>query len=322
MQGKIALEEHFVPSGQERLITNPGWPEPAWRATLDKLIDIDGERLEQMDRYGIEHAVLSLGSDGIQAEVDGAAAVRLAAETNDALATVVSSNPARFSGFAALALQDPAAATAELERSVTELGMKGALVNGFSHSGDVDTALYYDAPEYWPLFERAEGLGVPLYLHPRNPLTHQRVMYEGRPELLGPTWAFGVETGTHALRLITSGLFDRFPNLTVILGHLGEMLPFAINRLEARMRRIPEMRLKRSPTRCLAENFYLTTSGNYHTQSLVGILLQLGADRVMFSADYPFEDMVDAADWFDSVPISEADRRKIGRDNAVSLLGL
>jgi gamma-resorcylate decarboxylase len=163
---------------------------------------------------------------------------------------------------------------------------------------------------------------VPLYLHPRDPLPTQRRIYEGRPELLGPTWAFGVETATHALRLITSGLFDRHPRLTVILGHLGEGLPFAMHRLEQRLGRRADVRLERLPTQVLRENFHITTSGNYHTPSLVGLLLELGADRVLFAADYPFEDLADGARWMDTVPISERDRAKIGRDNAARLLGL
>jgi gamma-resorcylate decarboxylase len=163
---------------------------------------------------------------------------------------------------------------------------------------------------------------VPLYLHPRDPLPTQRRIYEGRPELLGPTWAFAVETATHALRLITSGLFDRHPRVEVILGHLGEGLPFAMHRLEQRLSRIPEVRLERPPTQVLRESFHITTSANYHTPSLVGLLLGLGADRVLFAADHPFEEFAEGARWMDAVPISENDRAKIGRANAQRLLGL
>jgi 2,3-dihydroxybenzoate decarboxylase len=205
---------------------------------------------------------------------------------------------------------------------VRQYGFKGALVNGYSSVGSLETAAYYDEPQYLPFWERLAGLDVPLYLHPRNPLPNQRRIYQGRSELLGPTWAFAVETGTHALRLITSGLFDRFPTLTVILGHLGELLPFAIDRLEQRLSHIPGTRLRRPPTQCLRENFYVTTSGNFHTPSLLGVILQLGADRILFAADYPFEQTQDASRWFDTVPISEADRLKIGRTNAERLFGL
>jgi 2,3-dihydroxybenzoate decarboxylase len=319
--GKIALEEHFVTPALEGCIASVGWEPDEWRRIIDRLEDLDGARLREMDRLGIEIAVLSLGSDGIQGIPDRDRATSTAREANDALAEIVARRPDRYAGFAAVALQDPAAAADELERAVRELGFKGVLVNGYSNVGAEDAA-YYDAPEYLPFWERVVRLAVPLYLHPRNPLTDQRRIYEGRPELLGPTWAFGVETGTHALRLITSGLFDRLPGLTVILGHLGETLPFAISRLEQRLSHNAAVSLEKPPTRVLREHFFVTTSGNYHTPSLLGILLELGADRVMFGADYPFEEMADAAEWLDSVPISEGDRERIACTNAEGLLGL
>lgn len=322
MRGKIAIEEHFVPAGLEELISNPGWPEHAWRKVLGELTDVSGERLERMDRCGIEMAVLSLGADGIQARLDVADAVGKAVASNDALAEIVALRPDRFGGFAALPMQNPIAAADELQRAVEQLGFCGALVNGFSNRADASRAQYYDAEAYLPFWERVAALGVPVYLHPRNPLLGQRLIYEGREELLGPTWAFAVETGTHALRLITSGLFDRFPGVNVILGHLGEFVPFAINRLEQRLGRRADVSLSRSPTQCVHENFYVTTSGNYHTASLLGVLLEMGADRVLFAADYPFEAMHEASDWLDDVPISDADRRKIASDNAKRLLAL
>ena len=161
---------------------------------------------------------------------------------------------------------------------------------------------------------------MPFYLHPRNPLPDQRRIYETREVLLGPTWAFTVETATHVLRLIVSGLFDRLPTLQIVIGHMGELLPFAIQRTEQRLSHIPDAQLRRAPQECLRENFHLTTSGNFHTPSLIGALLQVGADRILFAADHPFERMSDAAGWFDAAPISEADRRKIGRTNAERLL--
>src|SRR3954447_4908967 len=308
MDGKIAIEEHFVTPELEDLVLNPGWPDEAFRRTLDRLEDVD-ERLELMDRHGISASVLSLASDGIQGLDDPAEAVRRAHEANDALAARVASHPDRFAGFAAVALQDPAAAAAEAERAVRQLGFRGVLVNGYSNAADPSGAgLYYDDERFLPFWEAIERLRVPFYLHPRNPLESQRAIYAGRPELLGPTWAFGVETASHALRLIVSGLFNRFPSLTVILGHLGEGLPFATNRLEQRLRRRADVTLERLPAQVLRENFHVSVSGNYHTASLIGVLLELGADRVMFAADHPFEDVADGADWFDSVPIAEADR--------------
>jgi 2,3-dihydroxybenzoate decarboxylase len=321
MQGKIAVEEHFVPPGLEELITNPGWPDAALRRIIDRLRDIDG-RLEEMDACGIEMALLSLGAFGVQDVVDPARAVRVSREANDALAEIVRAHPARLGGLAALPMQDPVAAADELERAVTQLGLHGALVNGYSSIGNLETGVYYDVDDYLPFWERVEALGVPFYLHPRNPLPNQQRIYEGRKELLGPTWAFAVETGAHALRLITSGTFDRFPRLTLVIGHQGEFLPFALNRLEQRLSRIPEIQLLRPPTQVLRENFYITTSGNNHTASLIGVMLEVGADRLLFAADYPFEEMADGATWFDSVPIAETDRVKIGRTNAQRLFRL
>lgn len=321
--GKIALEEHFLTPALERqgLVANPGFPPELWRRILHRLADPD-ERLAEMDRCGVDVAVLSLASDGIQAQPDTARAVELAQEANAALADVVRAAPTRLGGLAALPMQEPGAAAAELRRCVEELGFKGALVNGFSNVGDAETALYYDGAAHEPFWAEVERLGVPLYLHPRNPVVGQREIYAGHPELLGPAWAFGVETATHALRLITSGLFDRHPRLQVVLGHLGEGLPFAINRLQQRMGSVSAIDLERLPVQVLRENFHVTTSGNTHTPSLIGILLELGADRVMFSADYPFEELADGATWFDQLAISAGDHRKIGHENARRLLGL
>lgn len=320
---KIALEEHFLTPALERegLVANPGFPPPAWREILHGLSDA-GTRLEQMDRNGLDMMVLSLASDGIQAQVDPIRAAHLATAANEALSEIVTAEPQRLAGLAALPMQDPQAAADELHACVSKRGFKGVLVNGFSNLGDERTAVYYDGEEYWPFWAEVERLGVPFYLHPRNPVVGQRRIYDRRPALLGPAWAFGVETATHALRLIVSGLFDRFPGLSMILGHLGETLPFAIHRLQRRMGSVTGIDLHRGPVQVLQENFSVTTSGNYHTPSLVGILLELGSDRVMFSTDYPFEVVEDGAAWFDALTISADDRRKIGRENARRLLGL
>jgi 2,3-dihydroxybenzoate decarboxylase len=219
-------------------------------------------------------------------------------------------------------MQDPVAAATEFERAVHGLGFCGALVNGYSSVGNLEVGRYYDDPEYEPLWAAVEDLGAPFYLHPRNPLPNQRRIYEGREELLGPTWAFAVETGTHALRLITSGLFDRHPRATVILGHLGEFLPFAIHRLEQRISRLPQIQLNRSPSEVLRQNFYVTTSGNYHTPSLTACIDELGAERILFAADYPFEVLSDATTWFDALDVDPQTKASIGHVNARSLLSL
>jgi gamma-resorcylate decarboxylase len=323
MRGKIAVEEHFVtPQLKDTIFGSIGWKEEEWTAMADALQETGAVRLADMDAAGIEIAAVSLAAPCIQDIVDPAEATAKAADANDALADAVRAHPDRYVGLAALALQDPAAAADELERCVTELDFRGALVNGYSSVGDLGTARYYDEADYLPFWERVAALGVPFYLHPRNPLPSQRRIYEGREELLGPTWAFAVETGTHALRLITGGVFDRHPEVQVILGHLGEQLPFAMARLTQRMAHNPRVNLARPPREIFRENFHITTSGNAHTPSLLGALMELGAERVMFAADYPFEEMADTTVWFDALDISAADRVKIGRTNAERLLGL
>jgi len=266
--------------------------------------------------------VLSLGSNGIQDVLDTREALDLARHANDALAQTVATHPDRFVGLAALPMQDPEAAAEELRRTVLTHGFRGALVNGYTSDRTLDVARYYDHGDYEPLWATLVELGVPLYLHPRNPLPGQRVIYEGREQLLGPTWAFAIETGTHALRLIASGLFDRHPRLQIILGHLGEFLPFAIHRFEQRLSRIPDARLERTPSAVLRENFRVTTSGNYHTPSLRACIEQLGAERLLFAADYPFEVLDEGTSWFDALELDDDVKTLIGSRNAARLFAL
>jgi gamma-resorcylate decarboxylase len=196
------------------------------------------------------------------------------------------------------------------------------LVNGNSNIGENHAVQFLDEAPVWAFWERVAALNVPVYLHPREPL--ERRIYQGYPALLGSAWAFGIEAATQALRLIMSGLFDRFPSLTIILGHLGEGLPFLLRRLEHRLRHVkPEARgrQERPMTQYLQENFYLTTSGAFRTPALIDTLLEVGADRILFSVDYPYETMQEQSDWFETVPISESDREKIGRINAARLIG-
>jgi predicted TIM-barrel fold metal-dependent hydrolase len=249
----------------------------------------------------------------------------VAKQANDVLADEVRKRPGRFAAFAALPMQDPEAATAELTRCVKDLGMVGALVNGFSNIGSPDNVTYYDLPQYRPFWAEAAKLGAPFYLHPRNPLPDAAQIYEGHPWLLGPTWGFGQETAVHALRLMASGLFDVHPELQIVLGHMGEGLPYSIWRADNRnawMEEPPAYPAKRPLGDYFRCNFHLTTSGNFRTPALVDAMTEIGADRIMFSADWPFENIDHAAAWFDACPISETDRRKIGRDNARRLFRL
>src|ERR1051325_5296589 len=185
-----------------------------------------------MDAAGVEIMIISLNAPAVQAIPDVKRAIAVAPEANDHLAAEIAKRPDRFRGFAALAMQDPEAASQELTRCVKELGFVGALVNGFSQAGDPKTALYYDLPQYRPFWRTVAELNVPFYLHPRNPLPSAIPGYEGHNWLLGPTWGFHAETAVHAMRLIGSGLFDEFPNLQIILGHLGEGIPASLSRID------------------------------------------------------------------------------------------
>ena len=324
MKGKIALEEHFaIPETlQDSAIFVPG----EFLAELSaRIMDIQDRRLREMDAHGIEMMILSLNAPAVQGIPDKARAIEIAQRANDYLAEEVAKRPDRFQGFAALPLQDPDAATRELTRCVTELGFKGALVNGFSQAGDGSEMLYYDMPMFRPFWAEVERLGVPFYLHPRNPLPQHAQIYAGHEWLLGPTWAFGQETAVHALRLMGSGLFDEHPDLTIIIGHMGEGLPISMWRVDNRNAwvTLPKKHAAQKPiSHYFHNNFYVTTSGNFRTQSLIDTMLEIGPDRILFSADWPFENVDHAANWFDRATISEADRLKIGRSNAAQLFGL
>jgi predicted TIM-barrel fold metal-dependent hydrolase len=324
MRGKVALEEHFaIP---ETLNDSAGFvPVDYWPELKSRLLDIQERRLREMDANGVEMMILSLNAPAIQAIPDPTKATALAHRANDFLAEQVARRPDRLQAFAALPMQDPDAAARELTRCVREMGFKGALVNGFSQLRSAAEVVYYDLPMYRPFWAQCEQLGVPFYLHPRNPLPADSRIYEGHPWLLGPTWAFGQETAVHALRLIGSGLFDEYPTLTLVLGHMGEGLPFSMWRVDNRNAwvKAPKTHLARHDiAHYFRANFYITTSGNFRTQSLIDAMLEIGADRIMFSTDWPFENVDHAAHWFDSASISESDRLKIGRTNADRLFGL
>jgi len=324
MHGKIALEEHFaIP---DTLMDSAGFvPDSYWPELKSRLLDIQERRLSEMDRHGIEMMILSLNAPAVQAIADTGKADEISRRANDYLAEQVAKRPSRFQAFAALPMQDPELAIRELERCVTTLGFRGALVNGFSQTAAHKSLLYYDLPQYWPFWEKLEQLDVPFYLHPRNPLPEDCRIYDGHPWLMGPTWAFGQETAVHALRLIGSGLFDTYPKLKIVLGHMGEGLPYSMWRIDHRngwVKAPAKHRAKRKIRDYFNENFYLTTSGNFRTQTLIDAILEIGADRILFSVDWPFENVDHAADWFNSASMSETDRVKIGRSNAAQLFKL
>jgi 2,3-dihydroxybenzoate decarboxylase len=323
MQGKIALEEHFAI--EPTLGDSQVFGAHVWGDLGPRLVDIQDTRLGEMDKFGVEMMILSLNAPAVQAIHDVKTAIAVAKQANDVLAAEVQKRPDRFAAFAALPMQDPDAAITELTRCVKELGMVGALVNGFSNIGTPDNVTYYDLPQYRPFWKALEALDVPFYLHPRNPLMPWVKQYDGHPWLLGPNWAFSAETAVHALRLIGSGLFDEHPRLQIVLGHLGEGIPVQLWRIDGRngwMNAPHKYPAKHGVGHYFKKHFHLTTSGNFHTPSLVNAMTEMGADRVMFSVDWPFEDVGQGAEWFDKAEISEADRAKVGRDNAIKLFKL
>jgi 2,3-dihydroxybenzoate decarboxylase len=323
MEGKIALEEHVAID--PTLGDSKVFGAHVWHTLGPRLTDVQDMRLREMDRHGVEMMILSLNAPAVQAIHDIKNAIAVARQANDALAAEVAKRPARFAAFAALPMQDPDAAIAELQRCVKEHGFVGALVNGFSNIGTPDNVTYYDLPQYRPFWKAVESLDVPFYLHPRNPLPGWTRMYEGHNWMLGPNWAFSAETAVHALRLIGSGLFDENPKLNIVLGHLGEGIPVQLWRIDGRngwMNAPHRYAAKHGVGHYFRKHFHLTTSGNFHTPSLVNAMTEMGADRVMFSVDWPFEDVGQGAQWFDSAAIAEADRIRIGRDNAMKLFKL
>ncbi len=324
MRGKIAFEEHIAI--EETLEQTRAFAGDSARLTAfnRQILDIGDERLEIMDKTGIEFAILSLNAPGIQAVLDPRRAVDLASKANDHMAAAVARHPGRFAAFAALPMQDPDAAAAELTRCVEQLGFKGCMVNGFTQKDVPDSAIYYDAPEYRGFWATVAKLDVPFYLHPRMQIPSQARNYEGHPWLMSAPWGFAVETSIHSLRLCGSGLFDDYPTLKICIGHLGENIPFGLWRLDARMRFSPRgYRGKRPLGDYFRDHFHITTSGNFNDPAFKCTLEVLGTDKVYFSADYPFETMEDAADWFDATStISAEDKRRIGRTNAAELFKL
>ena len=323
MKGKIALEEHFAIEAtvEDALAYFPNAPFlPELR---NKVMDIQKIRLDMMDQSGIEVCVISLNAPAVQAIQSKEKAIEIAKLANDTLAEECAINPKRFAGFAALPMQDPDAAAEELNRCVKDFGFVGALVNGFSQVNIEDSSLYYDLPQYWDFWSEVERLNVPFYLHPRSPLLSQQKSYEGHPWLKAAAWGFSVETGTHALRLIGSGLFDKYPGINIILGHLGELLPVNIWRTSHRVQVDPRGCPAKLPfSDYLMNNFYITTSGNFRLSPVLAAMVEMGSDRIMFATDYPFEVISEAAEWFDNMEIGEIERQKIGRLNAARIFHL
>lgn len=313
----IALEEAFtIPSledaGRElrSSLANEQYAEEFQR----KLPDFTEYRLPEMDAAGIDIQVLSLTVPGLQVDIDAGTARANARSANDYLAEVIAAHPTRFRGFAALPMQDPVAAVSELERCVTELGFCGALVN------DHLQGHYLDDARYDELWAALESLDRPLYLHPGAPPADRWRVLDGHPELYGAMWSWGAEVAGHALRVLFSGVFDRHPSATLILGHMGEFLPYQRCRLDSRYRVFKTHPLQRLPSAYIGTNIVFTNSGVFSPAALTGAVLEVGADAIMFSVDYPYESSQEAVDGFERTTLSQSDRDKIAHGNAERIL--
>ena len=309
----IALEEHYY---DPELAATFGGAERRESEVRKRLDDLGELRLREMDEAGIDVQVLSHGAPSTQ-RLSGEVAINLARDANDRLYEATKRHPDRFAGFAALPTAEPVAAADELERAVTQLGFKGAMIHGLTNG------LFFDDKRFWPIMERAEALDVPLYLHPATPDqtvvdAYYRDYLGDFPGILTAAWGFTVETATAGIRMVLSGAFDAYPNLKIILGHMGEGLPFLLWRINMALERPGN---KRIPFKELfSEHFWLTTSGNFSTPALICTMLEMGVDRILYSVDYPYVMNPPGTEWMQQLQLSSEDKAKILSGNAQRLL--
>jgi 2,3-dihydroxybenzoate decarboxylase len=337
---RIAAEEAFAPPeilDRYRVLLQDGsYNDPGFRSlcgfylgnanpriteVIARMTDLGDLRLRDMDQTGIARQILSLTAPGVQV-FDGPEAVALARSSNDFMVDAIRKHPDRFSGLAAIAPQDPPAAAKELERGVRSLGLKGAIINSHTHGE------YLDDPKFWPIFEAAEALDVPVYIHP-TALSNAMIAPFLDRGMDGAIYGFAVETGLHILRIIVSGVFDRFPKLKIVIGHLGEGLPYWLfridfmhNRMVTANRYAGVQKLRRKPSDYVRENLYLTTSGMAWEPPILYAQSVLGMDRVLYAMDYPYQFVPEEVAVTDNLPISDADKMKLYQTNAEQVFGL
>jgi predicted TIM-barrel fold metal-dependent hydrolase len=309
----IAIEEHYWDPELAAHFT--GVEAGRGDETQRRIQDLTDLRLAEMDEAGIDMQVLSHGPPALQ-KLAGDIAVPLAKRVNNRLAAHVASNPNRFAAFATLPTSDPIAAADELERTVS-LGFKGAMIHGMA------AASFIDGKEFWPIFARAEKLDVPIYLHPALPHAAVTDAYfkeyvSDFPLVVRPAWGYTVETATQAIRLILSGVFESHPRLKIILGHLGETLPFQLWRIDEALKRPGQKPVNFRDVFC--NNFWVTTSGFFSTPSLLCCVMEMGIDRILFAVDWPYVDNVKAVNWIQGLPLSDEDKAKIKSGNIKNLL--
>ena len=305
----IAIEEHFTSPKLLALRNPPDSPRQR------KLNDVGEVRLREMDDAGIDMQVLSENNPAAQ-NLDPDTAVAMARASNDFLHELIRSHPTRFSGFAALPTPEPKAAADELERAVSKLGLKGAMIMGTTRGR------FIDEKQFRPIFERAARLDVPVYIHP-SPINQmvQDAYFKDHPALAGAPLGFGLETLTHTFRLITSGLFDEYPSLKIIVGHLGEAAPYVLWRAEENLKETP-LRLPKAFGDYYRQHFWLSTSGAFSDNALQCAIAEMGIERIMFSVDWPFIANAPGTAWLKKAPLSENDRALVAAGNAKKLLRL
>jgi uncharacterized protein len=316
----ITLEEHFVTADFLNATQAQEFTNPQMAFIREKLLDLGTGRIAAMDAGGVDVQVLSLAAMGIES-LDAASAPAVLRDVNDELAAAVGANPARLRGFANLPLQNPLEAAHEFDRCVQTLGFHGALVNGLSGGA------FLDAPRFTPIFETAHALDVPIYLHPAPPpKTVEEAYFSGLPGQTGQLlsiagWGWHAETGLHCLRLIVSGLFDRFPRLQIIIGHMGENLPYSLARSAGVLTPVTK-HLQRPVEEYFHAHFHVTTSGYFTNPPFICALQIVGPDRLLYSVDYPFSDTKKGQAFLANLAIAPADREKLTHKNAEILLRL
>lgn len=288
---------------------------------FDRLQDLGDLRLADMDTAGVDRQVISLTAPGTQI-LQAADGVAIATLANDRLADACRRHPGRFSGLTAIAPHDPGAAVKEIERGHRELGFKGVIINAHTHGE------YLDNQKFWPVFEAAEALGTPIYLHPSTP---PRNMISPLLEagLDGAIYGFAVDTGMHVLRIITAGVFDRFPALKLVVGHLGEALPFWLYRVDymhaatVKAGRYESMKpIRRKPSEYLRENVWVTTSGMAWAPAIMFCREVLGADRVLYAMDYPYQYVPDEVTAHENLPLNLEEKKALFQTNTETVFGL
>jgi predicted TIM-barrel fold metal-dependent hydrolase len=308
----IALEEHYL-DPEVKQYGSPG----AGPEIVSRLDDLGTLRLKEMDEAGIDFQVLSHSIPGLQG-VDAGTGVPLARRVNDRLHEAVQRHPDRFAAFAALPTADPRASADELERTVSQLSFKGAMINGLT------AGVFHDDKRFWPIYERAQALDVPLYIHPALPSpavveAYYKDYVQKHPGILRAAWGFTVETATQGIRFVLSGVFDAYPGLKIILGHMGEGLPFYLWRISHGLRASMSEKSFRD---VFCEHFWITTSGFFSDPALLCCMMEMGIDRILFSVDYPFADNPPATKWLETLTLCAEDREKLLSSNAKRLLKL